>query len=427
MSRRVALASVLSVIACGEGAEEWWSIFAQSWSKLPFPQEWSAAVTFHEPGNTGFVDSSMAWSAKDNVIKFRFLRHVPKAWIAPSFEQTYDELLEYRLGSEAAEKEAVHAFAEGQKCHPDGNWDMVVLAGMKVGDETERATLFDGRCDTVLVSRPAGMGNATFCLDSNGAPQELDMWIDPSFSGKTNSREYTISATFHNVTIGDLPADTFAQPRACLEGPPPAACPHDAAEPTEQLTVVHFTGEAGMSCGLNNLMTNGLRGAFAFDGWTGYEYLQVYNVTVHRGFAPIQDCNYHPSEGSMVCTGGDRTPANAKSVGRSSCGYMEGAFAGQCSENPLVGSWYSFPSVGECAEGWDVGYNNCTWKTESFTVISSHCAIEHCNATYQEELRAGRGATDARVVACFEDAIAACPDHRGPMGPTCYSKADVHV
>merc|ERR1740121_1327335 len=149
-------------------------------------------------------------------------------------------------------------------------------------------------------------------------------------------------------------------------------------------------------------MTNGLRGAMAFSGWSGYPFVQVYNVTVHSGFAPIQDCNYYPAVGSMVCTGGDRTAANAMSVGRSSCDYMEGRFAGQCSENPVVGSWYSFPSIGECAQGWDVGFNNCTWKTESFKVISSNCAVSQCNATAQEELQAGRGFTDAKVIDCLK-------------------------
>merc|ERR1719291_1043640 len=111
-----------------------------------------------------------------------------------------------------------------------------------------------------------------------------------------------------------------------------------------------------MNCGLNNLMTNDVRGALTFYGFDR-PYMQVYNVTVKRGFAPIQDCNYIATEEQMVCTGGHRTAANAKSVGRSSANYLEGRFLGQCSENMATGSWLQFPSVGECAAGWDVGFN----------------------------------------------------------------------
>merc|ERR1712060_353189 len=110
---------------------------------------------------------------------------------------------------------------------------------------------------------------------------------------------------------------------------------------------------------------------------------------------------YRPQIGQMLCTGGNRTSANAKSVGRSSAMYMDGQYRGQCAENALPGSWYSFPSIGECAPGWDVGFDGCTWKTESFKVISSDCFAAKCGATKAEELQAGRAATGASVVNCF--------------------------
>jgi len=166
-------------------------------------------------------------------------------------------------------------------------------------------------------------------------------------------------------------------------------------------------------------MTNDVRGAVTFVG-SEYEFLQVYNVTVHKGFAPIQDCNYKPEAEEMVCEGGSRTPTNAKSVGRSSADYLEGQHLGQCSENALIGSWYSFPSVGECAAGWDVGFNGCTWKTVSFRLISNECMKARCGDLHDE-------APYPQRVPCLERALVECPDLKGPRGPTCFSKPGVHA
>merc|ERR1712113_465434 len=191
---------------------------------------------------------------------------------------------------------------------------------------------------------------------------------------------------------------------------------YNVSEPTETITAIHFTHESGKNCGLNNLMTNDLRGALSFRGGD-YPYLQVYNVTVNRGFAPIQDCNYKPLLGQMYCDGGNRSAANAKSVGRSSEGYLEGRYQGQCSENALVGSWYSFPSAGECAAGWELGFNGCTWKTRSFKVVSSQCVKNRCLDVLEHE-----HAPYPEALPCYESAIAKCSDLKGPMGPTCLTK-----
>merc|ERR1719362_1391701 len=188
----MALPCLLFVAARAEGAEEQsrWTRFGQSWSQLPFPSEWSAALTFHAPGNTDFIDSSMSYSVTDEAVKFRFLRYVSKSYISPDFAQPYDEVIHYPLVGEEAGDDSVHVMAEGQKCQFGGNWDMFAMCDMKVADEVERAALFDGSCDTVLVSRPA-WGNATFCLGSGGVPQELNIRINPALSGQTNAGMYT--------------------------------------------------------------------------------------------------------------------------------------------------------------------------------------------------------------------------------------------
>merc|ERR1719277_199621 len=164
-------------------------------------------------------------------------------------------------------------------------------------------------------------------------------------------------------------------------------------------------------------MTSDFLGSLTIGAWTAApQFLQVYNVSVHRGFAPMQDCNYNPDLKQQVCTGGDRTPANAKSVGRSSSSFLEGAFGGQCSDNAVVGSWYGFPAEGECAPGWDVGFNGCTWKTEDFKVVANECIADRCLATYKQEK-----SPYTLTQACMKLAIAECADLKGTPEPTCPS------
>lgn len=201
--------------------------------------------------------------------------------------------------------------------------------------------------------------------------------------------------------------------------------------------MIHFTHAPGKSCGLNNLMTNDLRGALAFGingAWmtaerTQYEYMQVYNVTMRQDFAPLEDCNYMVDKQQMECRGGFRTAANAKSIGRSSNSYMEGPFSGQCSENNLIGSWLSFPSSGECAAGWDVGFQNCSWKTQAFKVVSTSCVTAQCAQTARDALRKTGSIMEPSVLDCLTNSIARCPDQKEAMGPTCFSRpaADIHV
>lgn len=175
-------------------------------------------------------------------------------------------------------------------------------------------------------------------------------------------------------------------------------------------------------------MTSDLLASLTGGEWTKYHdepwYLQVYNVSVHRGFAPIQDCNYNPAVKHNVCTGGHRTLTNLKSVGRSSGTFMEGVFGGQCTENAVVGSWYGFPAEGECAPHQNVG-DGCTWKMEDFKAVANECIADLCLDKYKQEK-----SPYTLTQACLQQAIAECPDVKGKREPTCFTllpAPDVHV
>jgi len=379
-------------------------------------------MAFHAPGKV-WPKGFLAWSRTDPagsaapVFKFRFSRWMERPQVRPGYMQLYDELLEY----DAEGKVAWSSFVEGVKCHRL-NWDMAFYPHLQLKEAAHHASSAGVACARVLAAEEPERGNMTFCLSQDGVPQSLNISLLASFSGGTNAGFYTISSTFLNVTSGPLPPDTFAQPKPCMEGASPVHCPYNVSEPTEVVTAVHYTHAAGKDCGLNNLMTNDLLGTLTFGPSAPYEFLQVYKVTVNKGFAQIQDCNYKPQLGQMVCDGGNRTSANAKSVGRSSCNYLEGEFQGQCAENEETGSWFSFPSVGECAAGWDVGFNGCTWKTDSFRVVKFHCVEDRCKSVVE-----GDGPGHVRSLACLQAALSDCPDFGGPMGPTCFSKPDPDI
>eukprot|EP00413_Alexandrium_margalefii_P037778 CAMPEP_0204584052 /NCGR_PEP_ID=MMETSP0661-20131031/46118_1 /ASSEMBLY_ACC=CAM_ASM_000606 /TAXON_ID=109239 /ORGANISM="Alexandrium margalefi, Strain AMGDE01CS-322" /LENGTH=357 /DNA_ID=CAMNT_0051593463 /DNA_START=258 /DNA_END=1331 /DNA_ORIENTATION=- len=312
------------------------------------------------------------------------------------------------------------AFVEGAMCHKR-NWEHVLIPYLLETYEPERVV--DGEpCRILAVQK--WEGNCSVCLGRNGVPREMNISLNPAYSGMTNAAAYALHATFTNVTVGPL-REAFALPDACAEGPPPSACPYNVSQPTETVTVVYYSREPGKNCGLNNKMTNDLQGAITYFN-TAYKYMQVFNVTVHKGFAPMRDCNYHPSKKAMVCTSPGlysntvRTKENFKSVGRSSENYMFGPFMGQCSENALGGSWYQFPSEGECAAGWDVGFNGCTWKTDSFKLIETQCVVDRlCEGVDRHE-----HAPFSEKLACLKRLVAECPDLQGPKGSTCNSRPE---
>jgi hypothetical protein len=335
-------------------------------------------------------------------------------WVKKEFLETFDQVLNI-----SATQKVSARFAEGALCHEEGFFEAGILAPLFLDPAVAKIGAAD--CGKTI-SATSAYGTLDFCLGDDGAPRQLNVSLKGAKVGSTNVGQYWTIATFVNVSLAPLPAEAFFLPSSCVEGAPPAACALPQGEAMEEtITVTHWNHAAGKSCGLNNQMTNDLMGMLAFAPMLStanfFEYLQVYTVSVRRGFAPMQDCNYDPIQKARVCTGGHRTAQNAKSVGRSSCQYMTGPYGGQCAENAVTGSWYQFPTEGECAPGWDIGFSGCTWKTKSFKVVASKCITDRCGASSQQE-----ESPYLRTRQCLELAIAECPDQRGPPSPTCFSR-----
>lgn len=246
------------------------------------------------------------------------------------------------------------------------------------------------------------MGNMTLCLDAAGVPINLYISMAADAVGQTNVLAFGFNVTFENISLGELPEDAFSLPDVCREGPPPVACPVEEGNEVETMSVTRYQNQGGEECGLGNKMVNDDLAAMVSP--LPMRYVQVFNVTVDRRWAHMPDCNFHPSVMMSVCTNGLRNEENEGRVGRSSNNYYTGPNGGQCAPNDVVGSWYAFPSQGECAAGWAMGYRNCTWKTNSFKLIESWCVLAACSALVSEK------SPFTEAIKCFNKAKHDCPD-----------------
>merc|ERR1712124_150259 len=105
------------------------------------------------------------------------------------------------------------------------------------------------------------------------------------------------------------------------------------------------------------------RDTFDWDGmgvtlqeFAGQQYLQLFEVEVDGHFGFWRDCNYNRNLGENTCWETFAGPSFSKLVTRASAEMLQGeSFMGMCEPNSIVGSWYTFPLEGKCAENASVG------------------------------------------------------------------------
>lgn len=385
-----------------------------------FAPEFSADLVFHQPGYNWAI-GTLTWTivktGHDAGLYLRFSRSKDMKDVAKGLMEVYDIMLNRSFIT----GKTTDFYQEGMKCHP-GSWEKGMFMRLDLVDGPEGRDTVDGEPCTVLRSETSA-GNMTLCMGSNGAARSLNVTVYADVVGSTNAPQWTVFTTMANVSLGPLAADTFAVPEPCSEVLP-VACPFDGGEPFETTTVVRYNEAPGKDCGLGNKMVNSLLAALTIaplvlvkEFAESFEYLQVFEVTMDRRWAPMQDCNFHPSIMMSTCGGGPRSAENALRIGRSSCNYMTGPLQGQCAPNDLVGSWYQYPSEAECAKGWALGFRNCTWKTNSFRLVKVDCILEKCSSSWAAE-----EAPYPKTLTCLQAAIQDCPDFKEEPGPTCLSK-----
>eukprot|EP01102_Stenamoeba_stenopodia_P021369 TRINITY_DN8597_c0_g1_i1.p1 TRINITY_DN8597_c0_g1~~TRINITY_DN8597_c0_g1_i1.p1 ORF type:complete len:410 (+),score=71.22 TRINITY_DN8597_c0_g1_i1:42-1232(+) len=75
-------------------------------------------------------------------------------------------------------------------------------------------------------------------------------------------------------------------------------------------------------------------------------------------------------------------------VGRQAAYGFGAPLAGQCTDNGLIGDWYSLPTISNCGPDQNVGDNGCTWKViERSKTINASCLIEQgIDAVCEQEI-----------------------------------------
>lgn len=138
----------------------------------------------------------------------------------------------------------------------------------------------------------------------------------------------------------------------------------------------------------------------------GNKLVSHWTVKVNTSFGQYGLCNYqynpaHNFEKENMCVGGD-TLAVGK---QSSLGLGQAAREGQCSDNSDVGTFYNFPSNGNCTNT-AVGVDGCTWSAKRIRTITMDCVMtKYQLLAYCEEERGSAPFTKAsnELVAAFTE------------------------
>ena len=184
---------------------------------------------------------------------------------------------------------------------------------------------------------------------------------------------YHLRYTFESFTSnGTLPGtwETFnpleyTSPIACAKPPSPAPVATTRMyifHPRAQFNITQQdlgspTGDALFLC---------------IEGHTGgghdYEWISTYDVLHVQQYGEYQNCNgYDPPK----CLGSEDFLVGHEAA----MGLGPGA-AGQCTDNPQVGEWYSLPAGGKCSDGQSPGDGSCTWRASRVKTIDSACLFD---------------------------------------------------
>mmetsp|Transcript_88366 Transcript_88366/g.247194 ORF Transcript_88366/g.247194 Transcript_88366/m.247194 type:complete len:445 (-) Transcript_88366:44-1378(-) len=202
----------------------------------------------------------------------------------------------------------------------------------------------------------------TICVGADGVPLEMN---STRVAGGRNGTDVT---RWYNAVLGPPPAEALEPSEVCLHRYPTKECEdlgvvtldvyriHSPSEPYtlddrnagDALGDMAFTCAQGGAAGSPGGPGGGINGSIV-SWWT---------VEVSRNFGQYAFCRFSRPLRRNICFGGD-----ARRVGRESpLGLGVGRLQGQCSPNLDVGSWFSFPAAGRCADEQPIGANGCTWR-----------------------------------------------------------------
>eukprot|EP01060_Flectonema_neradi_P041424 TRINITY_DN983_c0_g1_i2.p1 TRINITY_DN983_c0_g1~~TRINITY_DN983_c0_g1_i2.p1 ORF type:complete len:408 (+),score=90.44 TRINITY_DN983_c0_g1_i2:44-1225(+) len=189
-------------------------------------------------------------------------------------------------------------------------------------------------------------------------------------------------ATWQNTTMDFMTFEPVAPPSEFSDlnttaalYPPACPPPEDPTPVVLDMYIFHPSGENNIS-GQDTADAIGDAAFVCLDVLSNntkndnYSVVSLYSVEVYPQFGQYKQCNhYEPS----YCIG-----AEPILVGREGgLGYGQ-VFQGQCTANDLIGSWYSLPPAGQCANGTrPTSPDVCTWRiVEKVKTIDVKCLFQ---------------------------------------------------
>lgn len=391
----------------------------------PIPPAFSASIQYHQqtfsqdvsgsPRFTGgqikmdFNSSTMMWELDYD----RF------AWVSPAMGNLWLKQVVIQ-GQEAS-----YSDKNGTACGPGYNPYLVTLLTLwsqlpDAGTFDGTSSVFDVECDIWSV-RNESVGNFSTCIDHENIPRSIVVQPVGDAVGWSNVAEYSHNITFHDIAIGDDADVGGIDPLSCwldnvnVTNPEDWMC-HD--DPTRHLEVLRaFSAPEPMGILENRDTFDWLGLGVTLQEFQGQQYLQHFEVDVDGRFGFWRDCNYNRNLQENTCWDPAGGPTLGKLVTRASAEMLQGErFMGMCEPNSVVGSWYTFPLEGKCAESASVGDDGCTWKLVRSKVIDMDCMKRHnLFGWYRAQLRDYAKAPFPHVMAQVQSAVQSCPDVQEAM------------
>lgn len=266
-------------------------------------------------------------------------------------------------------------------------------------------------CEVWSFNSTDGFSHVSVCLAADGIPREMNTTADMISGVSQRAFPGTTRYVFTNVQSG-APDETFVTSKACSSRYPTPPCPGNSVS---QLDLYRIHGPEEPVSLANRNVGDALGDMFFMCEKSAASKLMSKSVTHWQVWANASWGQYNYcffTEGRNVCLG------SSTLVGRqSSWGLGRGHVQGQCSNNTDVGSWYSFPSDGECGRGQSVGVGGCTWGgATALRTVAARCILEDRGLL---EVCASGSGSHSRSVEVLKAALASddptkggCPDVR---------------
>lgn len=248
----------------------------------------------------------------------------------------------------------------------------------------------------------------------NDAGDPVSLWMNQTTSGQIVKQRIVWSSFLRNYTDSKL-WDNFVPTR--FFEPPVCPAPETGfallnttfflyhPENNFDLAGQDVADELGDTTFLcMNALTGGAPAAA-----DGYAWVSQWIVEHFPLIGQYQNCNGYP----LRCLGVNNFFVGHEAAINLGLGT---AFDRQCSNNPLVGEWYSLPAGGECQDGHRPGDGSCTWrKVQRVKTINGTC-IQNGSSFRHACLQDGRAPFNtarAKFVAAFsseEPTLGGCPE-----------------